>query len=78
MSCNAVECRGGKGTNLTDFLLCPNKLISTFDFRYIYIDTVRHSQVGNVISICLCSHLSLSLHKREGIFDFSWKEQDLI
>ena len=53
---------GGKGTNLTDFILCPNKPVSIFDFRYIYIDTVRHSQVGNMISVCLCSHLSLSLH----------------
>lgn len=56
-----VECRGGKGTNLTDFLLCPNKPVSTFDFRYIYIDTVRHSQVGNMISVCLCTLFSLSL-----------------
>ena len=61
MSCNAVECRGGKGTNLTDFLLCPNKPVSTFDFHYIYIDTVRHSQVGNMISVCLCTLFSLSL-----------------
>ena len=71
MSCNAVECRGGKGTNLTDFLLCPNKPVSTFDFHYIYIDTVRHGQVGNEISICLCSHLSLSLHERERVFSIS-------
>ena len=56
-----VECRGGKGTNLTDFLLCPNKPVSTFDFRYIYIDTVRHSQAENVIFACLCAHLSLYL-----------------
>ena len=52
---------GGKGTNLTDFILCPNKPVSTFDFRYIYIDTVRHSQVGNMISVCLCTLFSLSL-----------------
>ena len=53
---------GGKGTNLTDFLLCPNKPVSTFDFHYIYIDTVRHSQVGSMISVCLCTLFSLSLH----------------
>ena len=35
---NVLQCRGvqggGKGTNLTDFLLCSNKPVSVFDFRY--------------------------------------------
>ena len=38
-------------------------------FVTMKIGAVRHSQVGNRISVCLSTHLSLSLHKmNNGLF----------
>ena len=42
--------------------------VSALTFHYLceYEDriAVRHSQIGNEVSVCLCSHLSLSLWSR--------------
>ena len=41
----------------------------TFTIFVKYKDAVRQSQIGNVISVCLCAHLSLYLSKLIKVWD---------
>ena len=60
MSCNAEGCREGVKGQISLISYCA-RINPFLSLTFAIIDTVWHGQVGNVISICLCTDLLLSL-----------------